>query len=265
MTALAVANQKGGVGKTTTTLNLAYTWSSRGETVLVIDCDKQAAATKTVIADANVRADLPTLADALGPTGRTNVGLVDVIVRADAQWGGVDIVPASLDLEDVWKSARPDLVFWLRRAVAETGVGEKYDRVLFDCPPDLGPGMVSAALAADTVIIPTHPERMSLDGVADTVEMVDVLRRDFEPELRVSAIVPLAVDRRVNEHVERLDEVRRLYGELVTRAVIPHRVKSDEASGAGAPAAWLAGDAGRALSTAYGDLAKELDERAGGQ
>ncbi len=261
MTVTAVLNQKGGVGKTTVTLNLAYMWAARGQRVLVVDCDKQAAATASLLAD-EPTLDEVTIADVLrAPDRGTDMPMLNAARRVDEQWGPVDVVPASLDLEDVWSSAKPGLVFRLRRAIDMSDVHEQYDRVLIDGPPDLGPATVAAVVASDAVIITTRPERMSLHGVARTVETVQVVRRDMRPDVELAGIVAVAVDRRVGEHVARLDEIRRLYGDTVTDTVIPHRLKSDEASGAGAPAPQLTGVAGDALEVAYGDLAEEIDKR----
>lgn len=263
MTVTAVLNQKGGVGKTTVALNLAHTWAAAGLRVLVVDCDKQAAATSSLLVD-DLALDDTTIADVLrAPDRGADLGVVDAIRRADTQWGPVDVVPASLDLEDVWSSAKPGLVFRLRRALDVGDVHDHYDRVLLDGPPDLGPATVAAVVASDGVVIPTRPERMALHGVARTVETVHVVRRDMRPDVDLVGIVPVAVDRRVGEHVARVDEVRRLYGGDVTDTTIPHRLKSDEASGAGEPAAHLPGPAGSALAAAYADLADEVDKRTG--
>lgn len=262
MPAVAVVNQKGGVLKTTVTVNLAERFARRGSRVLVIDVDKQAAATSTLI-EADLAVDDPTIADVLrGPDRGRELSLSEAIAPADQQWGGVDVVPASLDLEDVWSSSKPGLVFRLRRAVDDAGLHERYDWILLDGPPDLGPGSVSALVAADEVLVPFRPERMSMYGVARTVETVDVVRRDMRPDVRLTMLVPAAVDTRINEHSARVDEAHQLYGDRVSTTLIPHRLKSDEASGGGYPASALEAPAGPALAAVYDAIADELTKRA---
>lgn len=254
MTVYAVLNQKGGVGKTTLALNLAHTWAAAGERVLVVDVDKQAAATASLITwEPRV-----TIADVLRSDGQLR--LDSAIVETSGQWAGIELVPASLDLEDVWASNRPGLVFRLRRILDDADAPTRWDRVILDGPPDLGPGTVAAAVAADRIIVPTRPERMSMHGVARTVETIAVVRRDMRPDVRLAGIVPVAVDSRLSEHAARLGELRDLYGDQVTQTVVPHRLKSDQASGAGHPAAALEGPAGAALADTYNQLAAELTE-----
>jgi len=260
MTVFAVLNQKGGVGKTTLTLNLAHQWAAQGLKVLVVDVDKQAAATASLVAE-DLDTESVTIADVLREDQwRASTRLSDATRMADRQWGPLWLVPAALDLEDVWTSSKPGLVFRLRRALDEGDAHSMYDRVILDGPPDLGPGTVAAAVAADAVVIPTRPERMSMHGVARTVETVRVVQRDMRPDVQLAGIVPVAVDTRLREHLFRLDELQRLYGDDLTTAV-PHRLKSDEASGAGQPAATLDGLAGPVLAATYASLCKELDER----
>lgn len=257
----AVLNQKGGVGKTTIALNLAHTWAAAGHRVLVVDVDKQAAATATLHA-ADLELDTTTIADVLrAPDRESSTALADALLPTEPAWGTVELVPASLDLEDVWSSAKPGIVFRLRRALDEADAHTRWDHVLLDGPPDLGPGAVAACVAADLVIVPTRPERMSMHGVARTVETVAVVRRDMRPDVRLAGIVPVAVQAQLNEHTYRVEDLRRIYGEQVTRTVIPHRLKADEASGAGLPAAALAGPAGAAMTQVYTDLAHELAEK----
>jgi chromosome partitioning protein len=256
MTVWAVLNQKGGVGKTSLALNLADAWARQGLRVLLIDVDPQASATTSLIARDLDRTTDRTLVDVLRDAQPLNA------LRADPAWGypqGIDLIPAALNLEDVWASQSPGLVFRLRNAL-ELATGE-YDQIICDGPPDLGPGTVSAAVAADHVIIPTRPERMSLAGVARTVETVGLIRRDMAPRVALAAIVPMALDSRLSEHKARMQELIDAYGEVIT-APVPHRLRSDEASGTGGPARSLAGPAGSVLGDVYNALATELALRA---
>ncbi|WP_020393466.1 ParA family protein [Kribbella catacumbae] len=256
MPVIAFLNQKGGVLKTTVTVNVAERLARRGLRVLVIDVDKQAAATSTLLAE-EPTVDDRTLADVL----RNEHSLDTAIVPTDPPWGGVELVPASLDLEDVWASNKPSLVFRLRRAIDEAELTSRYDYVLLDGPPDLGPGCVSAVIAADHVVVPFRPERMAMHGMARTAETVDVVRRDMRSEVQLTAVLAAAADTRLGEHQNRIDEAASLYGDKLARTVIPHRLKSDEASGFGIPAGSLQGPAGEALGIAYDAFADELIER----
>jgi chromosome partitioning protein len=264
MSTYAIANQKGGVGKTTTAVNLSHTWARAGLRVLVVDVDPQAAATTSLIAE-ELPEDTRFLSDLLWKDRAPSV----TVVQADRHWGlvinslanvehRIDVIPAGLDLADIWSLNAPGLQFRLRNALAQ--IQDRYDRVIYDCPPDLGAGTVSALVAADLVIVPTRTERMALTGVARTVETVQIIGREMSHAV-MAAIVPVAVDMRVRAHQDRVDDIARLYPKLITPP-IPHRLKSDEASDAGSPAQMLKGNAGVALELAYKDLARVIDARA---
>jgi len=269
-TVIAFANQKGGVGKTSMTINLADAWVRQGLRVLVVDVDPQAAATASLLGRDAEDGDL-TLSDIL----RVDRAAAMAGIQAPAPWGlttetglgmgqRIDVIPSSLNLSDVWASASPGLVFRLRNALDV--IAHEYDRILIDCPPDLWTGTVSAIVAAHYTVIPTRPELRSLAGVARTVETVGIIGRDMAPPsprlpVSLAAIVPLAVDARVTEHKARLAELCETYGDLMTNSFLPHRLRSDEASGSGGPARSLLGNAGRVLGDCYAALAIELDSR----
>jgi len=268
MSIWACANQKGGVGKTSVALNLAHEWSLQGLTVLVVDVDPQACATHTLIES---RAATPTLADVLrAPDAAMPNVLRDTTHAADPAWGssgGIDVIPSALNLDDIWASQTPGVVYKLRHALRDIPTGGSpsaaaaYDRVILDCAPDLRQGVVSAIIAADYVIIPTQPERTSLQGTARTVDTLRVIRQDMAKDVELAGIVPTLYDARLSEVKLRMLELGQTYGDDVTEQVIPDRPRSKEASGAGVPAKALGGPAGEALSAAYAGLAAELDKR----
>jgi chromosome partitioning protein len=244
----ALANQKGGVGKTTTAINLAACLAEAGQRALVIDLDPQANATSGLGARAN---------------GVSSYDLLDGAPLAEltrpTRFPNLDLVPAKPDLAGavVELARRDDADRYLAEALA--GATDAWDFVFLDCPPSLGPLTVNALAAADRVLVPVQAEYYALEGLAQLVESVDLIRVRLNPRLRIGGVLLTMVDGRTRLAAEVSDEVRRHFGELVFSAVVPRSVRLAEAPSHGLPA--IAYDRRSPGADAYWKVAMELVDR----
>lgn len=223
-TIVAVANQKGGVAKTTTVHTLAEALSDLGKRVLMVDLDPQACLTFATGTDPD-SLDL-SIHDVF--MGRKD--LVDVITVRD---DGPDIVPSSIDLagSEIHLLTKTGREFVLKRALKD--VVDRYDVVLIDCGPSLGILTVNALTAADTVLIPFQAETLSDRGVGQLLETIDDVRNYTNENLTVLGGVATMFDARTNLGKKVLDEVRELHGLNVLEPPIPRSVRVAEAPGEG--------------------------------
>jgi chromosome partitioning protein len=250
---IACANQKGGVGKTTTVVNLAADLALDGERVLVVDLDPQGNATSGFGIDrASLRA---TLYDAiLGETA-----LDDVIVPTAID--GCSLAPASValagaEVELAGADQRERRLARLLRPVAD-----RYDYVLLDCPPSLGLLTVNALTAADSVLIPTQCEYYALEGLSQLIATLNLVRDNLNPGLGIKGVVLTMFDARTNLSADVAAEVRRHLGDAVFDTLIPRSVRLSEAPSFGQPIALYSRESRGAI--AYADLTRELRQRDG--
>jgi len=248
-TIYALANQKGGVGKTTTAVNLAAYLAHWGLRVLVVDLDPQANATLSLGVD---RQGLQaTTYDAL----IRERPLQEVVIST--RWTRLDLVPSSAQLagatvELVGMLARERRLQW-----ALERLDARYDYVFIDCPPSLGILTVNALTAAeDGVIIPVQCEFLALEGLSQLLRTIDLVRRALNPRLHIRGLVMTMFDTRTNLSQQVVEEVRRYFGPRVFRALIPRSVRLSEAPSYGEPILYYAPRSAGAL--AYEALAKEL-------
>lgn len=219
---IAVANQKGGVGKTATTVNLAAALARNGHRVLVIDADPQANATS--ILDVELDDESRTLHDVLTAvaTGQAGAGaLAAAIHPAGPAWTGIDVIPAQRELASREADTSPGREFHLRTAMG--GAIEEYNVVLIDCPPSLGALTLSALTAATSVLIVTEPRASSVDGVAELTVTIDTVKRYYNPGLSVAGIL---INRWRSDRLDRAvwrDELRAVYGVTVIDHPLPER------------------------------------------
>lgn len=228
MHTIAVVNQKGGVGKTATTLGIASSIRHSSGKVLVIDMDPQANATSGL--GVSVDADTLTVGDAMA-AGTPGVA-ADAIVASS--WGsGVVCIPADVHLaEREQETGTKGHEFRLRRSLE--GV-DGYQLALIDCQPSLGELVTNAMVAADFVLIVTEADVDSLLGITNVMETVDAIRQYYNPRLQVAGIVVNNLDTRAAEQKYRLGELQDAYGPLVWDPYLPHRTRIADAKGASAP------------------------------
>lgn len=220
---LAVANQKGGVAKTTTTQTLGAALADLGERVLLVDLDPQACLTYSVGLDPE---SLPlTLHDVL--VGRNKAA--DIVTEV----GAFQMLPASIDLagSEVHLLTRTGREHALSRALAP--LADDFDRVLIDCPPSLGILTINGLTAASEVLIPLQCETLSHRGVGQLLETIDDVREFTNPGLRVRGVIPTMFDRRLRHGREVLADVRERYGLEILEPSIPKSVRFAEAPSQG--------------------------------
>ncbi len=245
---VALANQKGGVGKTTTTVSLGAAAAELGHRVLVVDLDPQGNASTGL--GINPRSLEASMYDVL----LHDVPIDDAIEAASVR--NLFVAPANLDLAGAEIELVPAFSREMRLKNAIASVSDDYDLVLIDCPPSLGLLTVNAFAAASEVMVPVQCEYYALEGLGQLLRNVDLVQRNLNSALRLSAIVLVMYDARTNLAQQVSSEVREHFGSVVCRTVIPRTVRLSEAPSFGQPITVF--DPTSRGAVAYRDLAKEF-------
>lgn len=245
--AIALANQKGGVGKTTTAINLGAALASLEKKVLVVDLDPQANSTS-----------------GLGFPKRTEGGTVYDLLRDPAAlpeiqptaFPHLQLLPSSRDLvgAEIELVDMPEREFRLASGLAK--VRDLFDFIFIDCPPSLGLLTLNGLCAADAVLIPIQCEYFALEGVSDLMETIERVRHSFNPKLEIEGVVLTMYDERTNLSRQVVEDIRSYFQGRVYRAIIPRNVRLAEAPSFGKPI--LAYDIKSRGAEAYLNLAAEV-------
>lgn len=249
---VAITNQKGGVGKTTTSVNLSAALAYMGKKILLIDIDPQANATQGVGVD---RSELElTVYDAV----TEDIPMADIIVHTSVK--GLDIVPANIDLAGIEielsqiKTGREQR---LKNSLSK--VRDNYDYVIIDCPPALGLLNTNALTAADSVLIPVQCEYYALEGLTQLLNTILLTQSVFNEDLTIEGVLLTMLDSRTNLGIEVSQEVRKYFKEKVYDVVIPRNIKLSEAPSEGLNI--FDYDSQSEGAKAYAKLAKEVVKR----
>lgn len=224
---IALANQKGGVGKTTTAVNLGAGLASEGKRVLIVDSDAQGNATSGVgISKQNIQKDVYDVLVNEEP-------MQNVIMHSVHE--GLDIVPATIQLSGAEIELTPQMARETRLQNAIKQINDQYDYVLIDCPPSLGLITINAFTASDSILIPVQSEYYALEGLSQLLNTVQLVQKHFNPNLYVEGVLLTMYDARTNLGAQVNEEVRKFFKEKVYKSIIPRNVRLSEAPSHGLP------------------------------
>jgi chromosome partitioning protein len=262
---LTVMNQKGGVGKTTTVINLGVNLAKLGKSVLLVDLDPQA----------NLTSGLGLTAQTDGPTtGRDITGqnskqktVYDILVNEHTvaeifiptNFPDLHVLPSGIELS----GAEVEMVSMLSREAilkkALESVSEKYDFILIDCPPSLGILTINALVAADKVLVPIQCEYFALEGLGQLMNTVKLVKNKLNPELEIGGVILTMFDSRTNLSRDVAEEVKKYFASKVFNSVVPRNIRLSEAPSHGMPIEEY--DPQSTGAKAYRQLAEEVAQR----
>ncbi|MBE6777375.1 MAG: ParA family protein [Ruminococcaceae bacterium] len=245
---VSIVNQKGGVGKTTTSVNLAAAIGIAGKKVLLVDADPQGNTTSGY--GINKKSVQVSSYELLIGKGKTDQAIIKT------EYKNVDIIPASIDLA----AAEVDLIEIDHREaqlkMALSVVRDKYDYIFIDCPPSLGLITINALNASDTVLVPIQCEYFALEGLSQLMATVRQVKRLYNPTLEIEGIVLTMFDGRLNLTGQVVAEIKKFFADKLYKSVIPRAVRLSEAPSYGMPIQYY--DKRSKGSDAYNALAKEF-------
>ena len=245
---IAIVNQKGGVGKTTTAVNLTAALGAKGKKVLLADLDPQGNSTSGM---------------GINKKGLQNNSYTMLIGESsakecviDTEFEGVSIIPSAMDLAgaEIELSALDKRESRLKNALAL--INEEYDYILIDCPPSLGMLTLNCLCASDTLLVPIQCEFYALEGLAQLMATVRTVKRMYNPYIDIEGVLLTMYDGRLNLTQQVVDEVKKCFPGKVYATYIPRNVRLSEAPGFGQPVLYY--DKSSKGATAYNDLAEEF-------
>ncbi|WP_416827907.1 ParA family protein [Ectobacillus polymachus] len=245
---ISIANQKGGVGKTTTSVNLGAALAQLGKKVLLVDIDAQGNATTGVGLEKselkqcvyNILVEDEDVRDIIKPTAME----------------GLFVIPATIQLAGAEIELVPTISREVRLKRALQPVREEYDYIIIDCPPSLGLLTINALTASDSVIIPVQCEYYALEGLSQLLNTVRLVQKHLNKSLAIQGVLLTMLDARTNLGLQVIDEVKKYFRDKVYRSIIPRNIRLSEAPSHGKPI--LLYDAKSKGAEVYLDLAKEV-------
>ena len=248
---IAIANQKGGVGKTTTTINLSSCLAELGQKVLVVDTDPQGNTTS------GLGIDKETAESTVYQLMIGECGIMDCLIHTDFE--RLDVIPSNVNLA----GAEIDLIgiedreYILKKAL--TDIRNEYDFVILDCPPSLNMLTVNAMTAADTVLVPIQCEYYALEGLSQLMHTISLVQKRLNPELEIEGVVFTMYDARTNLSLQVVENVKENLKQTIYKTIIPRNVRLAEAPSHGLPINYY--DAKSAGAESYRLLAEEVIHR----
>lgn len=245
---IAVANQKGGVGKTTTSVNLSASLANIGKKVLLIDIDPQGNATSGIgINKADVQ-------NCIYDVLINDVPTKDAVFKTETEL--LDVIPATIQLAGAEIELVPTISREVRLKKSLHRIREDYDYVIIDCPPSLGILTINSLTAADSVLIPIQCEYYALEGLSQLLNTIRLVQKHLNTELKIEGVLLTMFDARTNLSIQVVEEVKKYFREKVYSTIVPRNVRLSEAPSYGQSI--IAYDSKSKGAEVYLDLAKEV-------